>query len=130
MADNTTTANKSTTTRTKALGLIALHNVQATNKDGVRVDVAPGRPFTVQTQEEYDGLVKAGVARVAVKGEEGFETDAPTTADLHGTPPAGYAAGTEPFDPSYAGPGVNEGDGKTPDGTKDQALDGGSPGKR
>lgn len=79
----------------KTATLIAVHSVQATDKDGKRVDIAPGKPFTVSDDSQREYLLKSGAARAAKKGEEGYEAE-PSSADGLPEPPVGYAPGTQP----------------------------------
>lgn len=79
----------------KSTTLIAVHSVQATDKDGKRVDIAPGKPFTVSDDAQREYLLKSGAVRVPKKGEEGFEAEV-SSADGLPEPPVGYAPGTAP----------------------------------
>lgn len=107
--------------------LIALVAIQATDKDGNRIDIAPGKPFAVKDETERNDYIARGWARAPGKGEQGAEESA-STADGLPPAPAGYAPGTAPIDnaATLAGPSVSTGDGKDDTGkVADQALDAG-----
>ena len=60
-----------------SIKLIAIHSIQTTDKVGNRVDVAPGKEFTVLSAKEAGDLIAAGAAR---KPAETAETAATETA--------------------------------------------------
>lgn len=76
-----------------ATKLIAIHSIQTTDKDGKRVDVQPGKEFTVESVKEAGDLIAAGAARKPTTDDKA-RVDEKSSADGLPTPPAGYAPGT------------------------------------
>lgn len=74
------------------INLIAINSIQTSDDKKQRVDVRPGRMFTVETKEEADFLTKNGHARKPKTGEKGHQEK--STADGLPDPPTGYAAGS------------------------------------
>lgn len=76
-----------------ATKLIAIHSIQTTDKDGKRVDVSPGKEFTVASAKEAGDLIAAGAARKPTETDKAAAEET-SSADGLPTPPAGYAPGT------------------------------------
>lgn len=76
-----------------SIKLIAIHSIQTTDKDGKRVDVSPGKEFTVASDKEAGDLIAAGAARKPTSDDKD-KTEAKSSADGLPIPPSGYAPGT------------------------------------
>lgn len=77
-----------------ATKLIAVHSIQTTDKDGKRIDVQPGKEFSVASEKEAGDLIAAGAARKPTTEDKAKAADDKSSADGLPTPPAGYAPGT------------------------------------
>jgi hypothetical protein len=108
-----------------ATKLIAVHSIQTTDKDGNRVDVSPGKEFTVASAKEAGELIAAGAARKPTETDKEAAEET-SSADGLPTPPAGYAPGTATAadvnaDPNAEGAAADAGSANTDTATGEAA---------